>query len=118
MGFFDSISNAFNEAGKGFNNAFSNIKETFSSVGNGISGIISTGYQDGKKILETLHNDAVNIGGFYGNTTNKLIDSGTNIITTGENTIGDTLQGVAGSLTLPLAVGAGVLGLFLIMNNK
>ncbi|EFA79796.1 hypothetical protein PPL_06615 [Heterostelium album PN500] len=118
MGFFDKISSAFKRAedkvSHAFKSAGSAISSGFHSVVDAGKSIVDTGksavttvYNDAKGVVIGVNDDIKQINSTVGNTANNVI-----------NTAGGAIEGVEktiGSLSLPLLIGAGVLGLYVII---
>ena len=91
------------------------ITGAFSSVGNKINNLFGEVWSTGKGIVTQVINTPKDIAKVAGDTVGKVAEQAANL---GKG-LGDSAATALGNLSLPLTIGIGVAGIFLIMNmNK
>lgn len=110
MSFFNQIKSGFDSFANFVRKGFSDVTST---VGNGIGKVFESGEKLANKIVD---------GGFKflnGQTQiiAKAIDKGGDVLMRGETVLGGTVSNVASSLSMPLLIGAGILGGFLLIRK-
>ena len=108
---FESISNFFGNVKRFFTDTIPDtISGAFNKGKEVVGGVIDTG----KNVVKTLHDDVVGVAKGYRDTIQGAIGSAKDVITHGEDTIGNTLSNLGNSLSLPLVAGVAVVGLVLL----
>jgi hypothetical protein len=110
MGFFDSIKSGWNS----FTNTISSGASAIANkVESGVSAVFNAGVNLTNKVVDGGFNFMKGQQQIVG----KFIDKGGDVILKGEDVVGNTVSNVASSLSLPLMIGAGLLGGILLLKK-
>lgn len=89
---------------------FSNVGKWFKKAAN----TVGSGF---KKVVNTLYQDAKSVVSFAGKTINTVAQVPSKVIDKGADTVkslGGNIQGIAGSLSMPLLLAGGVAVLYMV----
>lgn len=103
-------------------NSWNSIKVGVSSIPKTVSNVVhAVPIQSISKsvgsVATTIHNDAVSIANFAGKQIDKITDTPIKIAQLGSNTVtglGKDVANIGSAISMPLAVGLGVAGIFLV----
>jgi len=118
MGFFsnvwnkvsDSVKDVANSVGTSISKATDFITGKVGDVTSSIGSVVSSTASQAKEVVSTVYTDAKTL---VLGAPQRFADAASSIIGAG----GGALSDVAGSLTLPLTVGAGVIAIYLLSKN-
>lgn len=100
---------------------FSDVGNFFKKAGNTISGGFKQVTPIIRDSISTVYNDVKSIVSFGGKQVNKIYDVPKQLLDKGSETVqhlGDNVQGIAGSLAMPLMIAGGAVLLIMVVAKK
>jgi phage-related protein len=111
--FTSGLHNAVTQVSLAAGKVYSGITNTYTAVANKAVDAVSTVYGDVKGAYTTVYNDAKDLVHGVANTAEHVFDKGVGALEHIVDKGGETLSGVASSLSMPITIGLGVGGLIL-----
>jgi hypothetical protein len=111
---FENVSRFFTATKNFFFNGIGKIKDTIVDIVHIPGRVINTIHEDAKDVLSAANKTVMHVIDKTTETANHVISGAQNVIQTGQKTIGDTISHTADSLSFPLVLLGGALGLFML----
>ncbi len=122
---FESIQSFFGNVKSFFGNAYDYVSDKVHAVGEYIGigtkavleapgNIVKTVYSDAKSLVGGLNDDLNKVLDRGSHTIDNIVDKGSIVIQSGQKEIGSAVKGTAESLSMPLVIGAGIFGFFML----
>jgi phage-related protein len=111
---FDSVRNFFGRARTFFGNVYDKAKQVVSDIIHTPGRVVQAIHQDATDVLKSVKETVIHVVDKSSDTANHIITGAQSVIQTGQQTIGNTVNHVSDSLSMPLVLLAGGLGLFML----